>query len=532
MKKKIVKWIGAACIAMMALCIGAIPVHAEEIQQLHIEGYDLAENRMKIYLSSNADVLEDKDNLEIILGDTVYTADTVTSFANANEAVSYLVLVDVSGSVTQKDIANTKEILTNMVEMKTAADNMSIVEIRNEIVKTDFVSDNEILLEQIQTLERTGEDTNLYLAVREALKIMNEEPACHNKKCLIIISDGMDDQKNGILFEDVRDAIKENNIPICTLAMPWGGSKSEEPDKVMRSFTENAAGGIYVRYQDTELDNNLIAKSFAEFAYSGIVAEISLEGFEPNGSMVTLSVDLLNETAPTEGDSCQIPSHAISAVLVEEIIVELPEETVLEVENIESPDDNNQEELKWLYLLPLLLGIIVVAAVVIICIRKKDVDTKEDCMTDEVADVFPVSDNYMQQSESVTTAGATSNDHVYDANSETPTGDGEKECVTDNTPHYITLTEIGPMATRVLNMEFKSAITIGRKKSADFVISDDNQVSGIHCRLVMEQEQMYIEDLDSTNGTFLNGLPVTAKQQVKQEDTLHIGAYEYRISWE
>lgn len=535
MKNKIIKWIGAACIAVMALNFGTATVHAGEMQQLHIEGYNFAKNRMSIYLNSGEGVLGDKDNLEIILGDAVYTVDTLTSFADTEEGVSYMVLVDVSGSATNNDIANTREVLTDLAEMKSDEDNMSIVEIRNEIVKTDFVSDKQTLLEQIQAIERTGEDTNLYLAVREALKILNEEPSCHNKKCLVIISDGMDDQKNGILFEDVRDTIKENNIPICTLAMPWGGSKAEEPDKVMKSFTENAAGGIHVRYQDTELDNNSIAEVFSEFAHSGVVAEISLEGFEANGSMVTLSVDLLNETVPVEGDSCQIPSYVISSVVVLETPVDLPEETTLEEESTENSEDKDPEEAGWIYIIILLVGMAVVAAVGILCINKKksDAGSKADNSSEESS---PEDDKEItanpSENEPITATGVASPENVFDSGNETPTQDGIKAYQEGNLPRYITLTEIGPAATRVLNTKYKKSLLIGRKKSADLVIDDDNQVSGMHCKLSIEEEQMYIEDLGSTNGTFLNGIPVTAKHHVMQEDTLHIGAYEYRISWE
>jgi len=541
MKNKIVKWIGAACIAMMALCIGAIPVHAEEIQQLHIEGYDLAENRMRIYLNGNENILSDKDNLEIILGDTAYQAETVTSFEDTNEGISYLVLVDVSGSVTKSDIANAREILTELVDAKADADNMSIVEIRNEIVKTDFVSDKELLLEQIQAIERTGEDTNLYLAVREALKILNEEFSCHNKKCLIIISDGMDDQKNGILFEDVRDAIKATNIPICTLAMPWGGSKEDEPDKVMKSFTENAAGGIHVRYRDTEFDNLLIAQCFSEFAHSGVVAEISLEGFEPNGSMVTLSVDITGGIEPIQGDSCQIPSHAISSVITVESKENMQEEAIIEEsvpeENVDgTSDDTESKASKWYYIFLLIFGIAVVVTVVIVCSKKKQADAGAELEKEEAVDI---------SAQAVAAGNSDDNNVLKDGNAynpegETPTIDGQLECTVDGEkgcveyykPNCITLTEIGPAATRVLTVEYKQWITIGRKKSADLVIADDNQVSGLHCKLWMEGQQMYIEDLDSTNGTFLNGIPVTVKQHVKPEDTLHIGAFEYRISWE
>ncbi|HAH04935.1 MAG TPA: hypothetical protein DCM05_00180 [Elusimicrobia bacterium] len=49
----------------------------------------------------------------------------------------------------------------------------------------------------------------------------------------------------------------------------------------------------------------------------------------------------------------------------------------------------------------------------------------------------------------------------------------------------------------------KPAITVGRKPDNDIVI-DNPAISGHHCKVLLAGETYYVEDLDSTNGTFVN----------------------------
>ncbi|MBI5596185.1 MAG: FHA domain-containing protein [Elusimicrobia bacterium] len=49
----------------------------------------------------------------------------------------------------------------------------------------------------------------------------------------------------------------------------------------------------------------------------------------------------------------------------------------------------------------------------------------------------------------------------------------------------------------------KPAVTVGRKADNDVVI-DNPAISGHHCKIVQKGDTYYVEDLESTNGTFVN----------------------------
>jgi hypothetical protein len=65
-------------------------------------------------------------------------------------------------------------------------------------------------------------------------------------------------------------------------------------------------------------------------------------------------------------------------------------------------------------------------------------------------------------------------------------------------------------------------ITIGRSEGADLSIGDQF-VSHMHARILRRGAYHYVEDLGSTNGTFLNDRRVESDAQLKVHDALRIG---------
>jgi len=69
-------------------------------------------------------------------------------------------------------------------------------------------------------------------------------------------------------------------------------------------------------------------------------------------------------------------------------------------------------------------------------------------------------------------------------------------------------------------------ITVGRASSSDIVL-DEQFVSSTHARLVPRGQFYYVEDLGSTNGTFVNEKRVT-EAQLRLDSQLRIGETTFR----
>ena len=78
-----------------------------------------------------------------------------------------------------------------------------------------------------------------------------------------------------------------------------------------------------------------------------------------------------------------------------------------------------------------------------------------------------------------------------------------------------------PFTFRILPGSIK---TVGRAPRADFIV-DAALVSRLHCRLTAGASELEVVDLDSTNGTFVNGTRTT-RAVLKDGDRLGVGRVE------
>ncbi|MFO7691383.1 MAG: FHA domain-containing protein [Cryobacterium sp.] len=104
--------------------------------------------------------------------------------------------------------------------------------------------------------------------------------------------------------------------------------------------------------------------------------------------------------------------------------------------------------------------------------------------------------------------------------------DGAAERATARNAGRLVITS-GPKA----GVEFPltgESITIGRSNDSSLVIRDD-YTSTHHARLMLWNDEWMIQDLDSTNGTFLAGNRVTIPTPVHLDTTVRIGATSFEL---
>ena len=93
-------------------------------------------------------------------------------------------------------------------------------------------------------------------------------------------------------------------------------------------------------------------------------------------------------------------------------------------------------------------------------------------------------------------------------------------------PHHRPLEAVVRHRGRLLSrcLIRRGRYVIGQEEKNEIVI-DDASVSGIHARLaVVSEDEIYIEDLGSANGTLVNGQPTSGHTRVTFTCKVEIGA--------
>jgi len=92
-------------------------------------------------------------------------------------------------------------------------------------------------------------------------------------------------------------------------------------------------------------------------------------------------------------------------------------------------------------------------------------------------------------------------------------------------PKLVVLNE--GLSARVYELNVEQT-TIGRAEGNTFQIPETS-VSSHHCEIFLRSGEVVVKDLNSTNGTFINGTAVTGESVLKFGETLRLGQVEMRL---
>lgn len=510
---------------VICLTIMTFSAFAEEPLKLDLEDYKVDAGTLKIYFNTSLEQEISADALALHIGNTAIPIKDVSRFEAGEEGVSYLFLVDVSGSMSDKKLTEVKEILNHIAETVTEKDNLSIFLLGNDAYSNPFVATRSEIQSQIEAISRkSSEDTNLYTGIVKGLEVLKTSEKVYAKKCLIVLSDGEDDYTTGITRDEVYQKIVENHIPIFTVAMLEANpsAKKVEASKALGSFARYSPGGIDLVTGLNEATADAIARSINYAIFSSYILHADLSQYQSDGREQVLKLELTAAGIGSTSDSYTITTNTLG---------QSPEASPLAPSDsvaTENPEDQPQADKEagghlWVFIAGGALLVVLILVTVLVLNRRK----RKKGMSQSAAIIEPVS---------IPVQEAEPEDHTAQLNHTTLDSHSvqmpEEVISQPQEPDVTVVLTKMDKNNQVYMVDLFGSLIIGRSPSkAGLSFPEDTRLSGMHCSLRFSHNRVLVTDLGSTNGTYVNGVPIQQEYGLEKGDVILIGSMQFRVNW-
>ena len=187
------------------------------------------------------------------------------------------------------------------------------------------------------------------------------------------------------------------------------------------------------------------------------------------------------------------------------------EKTDKEKKQKDSSEDSKPKKKTMIMIAIGLFAVLVVLVIIMIMVAKKNKNEKDD----------PEKDSSKEKDERERALGALENSiqSGYTVSSAPMLG----------VPIIIDIFRSGEKINSI-QAKVDSSLIIGRESICDVVINNAH-LSGQHLVIEYSDDSFYVQDLNTKNGTYFNGIKMTHKRRLENGDRLKIGDMELVIRW-
>lgn len=480
------------------------------------------------------------------IGTTPCEITGLTSVRETEEGIRTLILWDNSLSVMNRCGDRVKTILTDVIANRVAGEEFSISIIDEGITcLSDYTDDYAALKQIVEGVSGENKDAciieNLYQAI-QGLNAMEDV----SYKRILLISDGMDSTEIGYSKSELDTLISQTPYPVYTI----GVSDGKHQEELQNMFALSRTTGVEYFYLN-EIEDDMAVVQGLSVDYSVLQVRAAIPAELQDGS--TLHSQLVLNVG---GSAIALRSQVLMPFATQKETEEVSEPSSEEEPSAEeaSPEPDIREEpelapeeekagsnrIVWLAAGGAAVILVMILVIVLVTRGKKQ--------------KAPVGNDYAKLDSSIRNerrgnnvptpsgAGGTSagNAAVIGAGASVtpapaPMGNHKTQMLFDGPvstgTHRITLVNV-KNAVQTYQCNLVDKVIIGRNSFVSNLTLDDDAVSEKHCEIGFSNGRFYVADLGSSNGTYVDGVKVSASVEIHTGAVLRLGRHEYRLTIE
>lgn len=447
---------------------------AQDVDDLRLIQAQEALPALRIWLNLPVDTEKQREQFTISVGPHPATITAIEPFQNTGEGVGYIFLVDISKSLHSRQLLQIKRSLQRWLEGMGPHDQAALVTFGQQVSRVrEFTADRFSLNNAIGSLAATDMETSLYAGLLEAISLgRNQTPGLPSRRAIVVLSDGMDDSLTGVSVDEVFKQNREYRVPIYSIgfATPPVNDAKRDGLKVLGMLSRQS-GGYFVQ-ADPELFD---------------------AAYEKQQRLITqayrLSVNCAECVADGQLYHINLTWSDGQRTLNDSLDMRLLPARSAGIEQTPAP----AVESRWSMLLlavavaAFLLGLMLV---------------------------------YRQRLAQPKLAPAVENPPPPRPVAKPVAG------------HSVKLTVVaGVRKGRIYQLNIAEQATLGRADNCDLCLDDDVEISNQHTLLQLKNGKLISRDLNSTNGTLVNGVPIHNDYPLRSGDLLLLGRTELRVEF-
>ena len=486
-----------------------------EVTELRVRQVTHRDGTLRVYFDARTAAGEAVDSLDAArltatVGSMAAPVRAVRPFS-PDEGVAYVLLVDVSRSLTPSDFDAVREALRAWVAGMNPADRLALVTFGSSVQTSQpFTGDAAALGAAIDGLRATDSQTYLYEAFQRAVEMSRQEgeglPA---RRAVVVLSDGLDDAPGGVTREEVLRTLDESRVPIYAIGLARQGSAAglESLGVIAR-----ASGGQLLR-ATSEPIGTLYAAVLTRIR-EALVAEVDCAACRFDGTPTRVQITLSEGGRRlTNGLDARLFPRAPDAAAPDSAAT--------------APDGEATGTPWWMWAAGAAAVLLFGLMLVWLLRRRNRVEAGMEMPPDQ--EIAPPTDAVPAEELS---APATA--MLPDAGRTVPLPPPPVEHETAPAlkgPQWVRLS-LTPMRTQAQAriVTLRDRALLGRAEGrADLAFPDDAAMSGEHALLKRQGEQAVLYDVGSTNGTLVNGVPIQGAYALRDDDVILMGNTELRV---
>ncbi|NOT10979.1 MAG: VWA domain-containing protein [Methylococcaceae bacterium] len=438
------------------------------------------------------------EQLSATVGSYAAEAKEVKPFSELHNGTAFIFLIDISKSLKTQPFEQLQLALNTWIDGMHEHDRATLISFGSQVkVLQDFSADKVALKQRVDKLTPSDMDTFLYQGLVQAFEQSRRQDAeLPKRRVIVVLTDGIDDAAGGVTKEEVFLKMSENRIPIYAIGFALPPLTQDKVNGLKElGVLARTSGGHFLKADSMSLtEAYALQKKRIVNSYELL---LTCNACKAEGQLSRLNVTFhVGDRTLSDGlDIRLLPQNKVTPK---------GKQTALDVTGkINSAKKMIPQKFNYLPWAALLIVLLLTLLVLLRLMKRRKIAR-----------------------ESAKEASAESPESESSEKADL----GVKQEVPLSAKYRLSLTVVrGAEPGKCFSLVFNNSAGIGRASNCDLII-DDSEISSRHAEIKVDKGILVIKDLNSMNGTLINGVPIHTLHYLQDGDQILIGRTELRLN--